>query len=481
MASKRAKTRVITPGRLYKTGDSKRRKAEPQRGSSKGRTEYRRDYARLIHSPSFRRLQGKTQLFPGFESDFFRNRLTHSIEVAQVAKTIAMNFNASEFADPDVHGQLDTDLVELAALAHDLGHPPFGHNGEAALDECMAGFGGFEGNAQTLRLLSVIEKKALSDDHVHPIGSDGSDHRLGLNLTYRSLAAVLKYDSPIPATRKYDGRVVKGYYETESLLVAEIKSNVLAGASAGTFKTVECQIMDIADDIAYSTYDLEDAMKGGFLDPLRILSEVSANSILRARIAAECSRALKRSVTDNDVGAALKRIFSTFIDEDSAETSAVQLYKKSQNVATNGHARTLFTAALVGHFVDAVTLTVNAKAPQLSTVNVDDDTLLEIEVLKHLSYQSIIMSPRLKIVEHRGKEIVQSLFQTFASDRGAELLPDDVRQLHSAIGKLAGPKDALKARRMRVICDYVASMTDRYAFEFYGRLQDATRSIFVPI
>src|ERR1044072_2799677 len=110
-------------------------------------SEFRRDYARLIHSPAFRRLQGKTQLFPGTESDFFRNRLTHSMEVAQIAKGIALNLNSEEFFRDN---PLNTDLVELAALAHDLGHPPFGHNGEYALDERMREHGGFEGKAQTL-------------------------------------------------------------------------------------------------------------------------------------------------------------------------------------------------------------------------------------------------------------------------------------------------------------------------------------------
>lgn len=119
------------------------------------RTEWRRDYARLIHSAAFRRLQGKTQLFPGPESDFFRNRLTHSMEVAQIAKSIAIKLNNEKFQDAAV----DTDLVEVAGLAHDLGHPPFGHNGEKALDDCMKRYGGFEGNAQTLRILAKLRNR----------------------------------------------------------------------------------------------------------------------------------------------------------------------------------------------------------------------------------------------------------------------------------------------------------------------------------
>lgn len=144
---------------LYTDDDRQRVMPEADPGAQSGRTAFRRDFGRLLHSPSFRRLQGKTQLFPGHESDFFRNRLTHSLEVAQVAKGVALRLNALE---PCFHDDpIDTDLVELAALAHDLGHPPFGHNGERALDDCMKRTGGFEGKAQTLRLLTVIEKRCF--------------------------------------------------------------------------------------------------------------------------------------------------------------------------------------------------------------------------------------------------------------------------------------------------------------------------------
>lgn len=120
---------------------------------------FRRDYARIIHSPAFRRLQGKTQLFPCFESDFFRNRMTHSLEVAQVANSIAIYLekNNKYFEKNPIH----PDLLNAVCLAHDLGHPPFGHNGERALDDCMKNSGGFEGNAQTLRILCCLEKKEL--------------------------------------------------------------------------------------------------------------------------------------------------------------------------------------------------------------------------------------------------------------------------------------------------------------------------------
>jgi dGTPase len=266
---------------LYKKSDFVRQREIPEKeGDYRGN--FRRDLARLIHSPAFRRLQGKTQLFPSNENDFFRNRLTHSIEVAQIATGIALNLNATDMKDDPI----DLDLVELAALAHDLGHPPFGHNGEKTLDYKMRNHGGFEGNAQTLRILARLEKKEtigfpVTTNRADPVGDDQTDQRLGLNLCFRSLASVLKYDRACPETeeererltnQRYSGfskRPVKGYYSVESELVGRIKQEVAPGYK-GHFKTIECSIMDLADDIAYSTYDLEDAFKAQFLSPLRM-------------------------------------------------------------------------------------------------------------------------------------------------------------------------------------------------------------------
>lgn len=143
---------------LYTQADYQRERLTPKQAPY--RSDFRRDYARILHCPSFRRLQGKTQLFPGIESDFFRNRLTHSLEVAQVAKAIALRLNLEHDYFKD--NPIDVDLIETAALSHDIGHPPFGHTGEKALDDCMKGKGGFEGNAQTLRILARLEKKQRS-------------------------------------------------------------------------------------------------------------------------------------------------------------------------------------------------------------------------------------------------------------------------------------------------------------------------------
>ncbi len=220
------------------------RRIDPPPKEGDGRSPYRRDWARLIHSPCFRRLQGKTQLFPSDENDFYRNRLTHSLEVGQIASGIASNINNN---DPFFkQNPIGIDLVYFAGLAHDLGHPPFGHNGEKALDRLMARFGGFEGNAQTLRILAHLEKKntttfPFTDEKPQPIVNN-EDNRLGLNLTYRSLASVLKYDREIPQIsedRKEDekNKPVKGYYFSEAGLVKDIKQKVI-GTDKANFKTI---------------------------------------------------------------------------------------------------------------------------------------------------------------------------------------------------------------------------------------------------
>jgi dGTPase len=319
--------------RLYGKSDFARERAVPDKEHD-WRGPFRRDLARLIHSPAFRRLQGKTQLFPSDENDFFRNRLTHSIEVAQIATGIALNLNAKELKDNPV----DEHLVHLAALAHDIGHPPFGHNGEKVLDNKMQKYGGFEGNAQTLRILARLEKKETVDFPVttvtaEPIGVDHTDKRLGLNLTYRSLASVMKYDRQLPETeeerkaeaeRKRPGfskRPVKGYYNEESDLVGRIK-NAVAPGHTGTFKTLECSIMDLADDIAYSTYDLEDAFKAEFLSPIGM---AAATADEKSEIVAEINekiseeyRTSRKPLTVDEIDSCLRSVFYDLTDEDDA-------------------------------------------------------------------------------------------------------------------------------------------------------------------
>ncbi|MCW8915873.1 MAG: dNTP triphosphohydrolase [Magnetovibrio sp.] len=498
---------------FYTDKDYQRRLDENGGDSGEYRSAFRRDYARLVHCPAFRRLQGKTQLFPGIESDFFRNRLTHSLEVAQISKSISIKFNDSlikeKLVDPlDPYGPLDVDLIETAGLAHDLGHPPFGHNGERALDDCMKQYGGFEGNAQTLRIIAVLEKKikaGRADDVAY--GVNDEDCRYGLNPTYRTLAAVLKYNTPIGIRRAKNSKLMKGYYSSDLELVKEIKKHV--SSSRGSFRTVECEIMEAADDIAYSTYDIEDALKAGFLNPLDffsshvLLSKVvkKVHEALEKRKGGKptdydrLSRKKKDKLEDNVISTALKLFVSAglfsvdrkVLDAIFNKTSSgldpkvsarvllpPQIYKNAKNLSAIGYDRTDFTSKIVGRFIRGVTLEVNKKKPALSKVMIDDKTFLEIEVLKQLAYCSQIMSPRLKVAEYRGYDIVQTIFCALDAEGGYNLLPDDFQRDYLAASKVK--------TRKRVICDFIAGMTDRYAIEFYARLKsENAESIFKPL
>lgn len=356
---------------------------------------------------------------------------------------------------------------------HDLGHPPFGHNGEHALDDKMRSYGGFEGNAQTLRILSRLEKKALSTN------SDDEDDRLGLNLTYRTLAAALKYDQEIPHVRDESEGLVKGYYSDNKELVSRIKMAVEPQAVAGVkFKTLECAIMDVADDIAYSTYDLEDSLKAGFLTPAAILS---SDPRLLEKVAAKVSRVLDEDVSDQDIISVFYDIFSGLVDdsaESSREYSLVQMVKgfvQSRGICENGYFRTALTSQLVGEFISGVRVEVNQSFPSLSKVELDKSVLRKVETLKNYTFEATIFSTRLKVAEFRGYEVVSKIFDALSGPKGYLLMPDDVRNLWIKFESNA-------SARMRVICDFVASMTDRYALEFYARLHsDSPQSIFKPI
>lgn len=449
------------------------------------RPDYRVDYARVIHSPAFRRLQNKTQLFPGGESDFFRNRLTHSLEVAQIAKSIAILLKG-KYKDTDI----EPDVCEIAGLLHDIGHPPFGHNGESALDECMREkSGGFEGNAQTLRIITRLEKKEPPPPS--KASNKGKDSRVGLNLTARVIASVLKYDREIPTQRNLTDSVVKGYYQSESDVVNKIKSKLLGlpnrkipSALKGiAFKTIECSIMDVADDIAYSTYDIEDAFKAGFLNPYaimssseRVMENISAK-LLKAGInltAKECRELIigffaevwKSSVADIK---AKKR--SADVDIVKA---LLEAYKLSEVVASDGYYRTSLTSNMIQFFIDGLEFVPNKDFPILSRVRFNDDVGKIVEILKHTTYETQIESARLKVAENRGKDIVMGIFKKLSTDMGHRLLPEDFHDLFE--------QQITRETKSRVVCDFIAGMTDRYALEFYGRLHsESPKSIFVPL
>lgn len=446
---------------LYRTEDQARRKriVEDYRGP------WRRDFGRVIHSPSFRRLQGKTQLFPGFESDFFRNRLTHSLEVAQIAKSIALYINAT-FGCFQTNG-INPEIVEIAGLLHDFGHPPFGHNGERALDDKMACCGGFEGNAQTLRIITSLEKKE-------------NDPGFGLNLTHRVMASILKYDTQIREKRdkEKDNRVIKGYYGFDRDIVQGIKQAVTGDKDITSFKTIECQIMDMADDIAYSVYDLEDAFKAGFLTPLKMLNIALEESDIGTMIANKVREKVP-SFSREQLGVVVCKLIDLFAQVEKGRKTrewrelALFLYKASEEMANVGNVRINFTSNLIGKFIQGIDVEWNPRYPALSKVFFQDEIKEQIEVLKQFTYVTLINSSMLKVTEYRGYGIVTEIFDALNND-GGRLLPADFKAVYD---ECRGDGE-----KRRVICDFIAGMTDRYALEFYGRLKTISpQTIFKPL
>jgi dGTPase len=426
--------------KFYHPGDYDREVDIPDSGSPEPyRSPFRRDFARIVHAPAFRRLQRKTQLFPGDESDFFKNRLTHSLKVAQIAKSIAirLNYLVTEKYKHEADG-INTDLIELVSFAHDLGHPPFGHTGELALQEKMHKTGGFEGNAQTLRILSRLEKRqtiprdpSSATDFVE--FADGKDLRVGLNLCFRSLAGVLKYDDEIPLIGA-SSDLSKGYYASEAPLVKRIRQALLGSHKHdGKLKVIEMQIMDLADDIAYSTYDFEDALKAGFGSPLDIVMQLNSNVVVRDAVARKLFKTetgreypkdspsaedlIKFEKIQKDMSLAVYGLLKQYFEDSeksidlvalqsadadvrlsAVATLAVKLQKLSEQIAQNGYVRALFTSDVVGKRIRTIDIEVDEKLPALSKIKIPKEVRFEIDVLKHLTYELHIKSPRLKLI-----------------------------------------------------------------------------------
>jgi dGTPase len=406
--------------------------------------------------------------------------------VAQIAKAIAtkLNFTHPYFRrDP-----INLDLVEFAALAHDIGHPPFGHNGEESLDRLMVKSGGFEGNAQTLRILAVIEKKETSlfpSGNSVPVPTSGNDDkRKGLNVTFRSLASVIKYDREIPHSEKEriesatNARPCKGYYAMDAEIVNDVRANVLGG-SRNEFRTIECSIMDVADDIAYSTYDIEDSFKAGFLSPISMLS---ASHSFKEKIAVRVKSKLnigksQKSFEAQDVHEVLLSLFRSALEIPDEQLSAwggkpisaieaghyfsSHTYGTSKEISSNGYLRSLFTSQLVGQFIGDIELEFNETTPKCSIVRLKHDTKAVVETLKAFAVFQLIESPMLKFAQKRCDDVIGKIFNTLSDD--SDLLPHDWKEIFKS-----RPGDA--TWQQRVICDYVAGMTDRYCIEFYSRI-----------
>jgi dGTPase len=446
------------------------------------RSPFRRDYARLIHSPAFRRLQGKTQVIGITEADFFRNRLTHSIEVADIAKSIALRLNISE---PYLNRHpLDLDLVETAALAHDLGHPPFGHTGEEILNELMQGKGGFEGNAQTVRILTCLEKKLEHDTNARgrAYPDNVAGERFGLNLTARAIGAIVKYNRRIPI-RLGQPRLVKGFYNEDLEAVEFTRKMITGDPNAKDFRTVECSIMECADDIAYSTHDLDDAFKAGLINPIefvsqdrdilsRVASKVRENSDLSGTTITDVVDVLFEFFEEN-ITSNLLDLRQVPDDRILRETlvAAGEAFASADACITDGYSRGALKSRTVSKLLNGIVFRLDRDFPALSRVSFDGRTELVVAVLKNYVFEKVISSHRLKIVASRGKRIIGKLFKVLSDDKA--LLPEDVS---SCLARGRGPG------RSRVVCDYIACMTDRFALELYARLfTEGEISVFKPV
>jgi dGTPase len=370
---------------------------------SRSRSPFRRDCDRIIHSTAFRRLKHKTQVFVFDEGDHYRTRLTHTLEVTQIARALARAL------------RLDEDLAEALALAHDLGHPPFGHAGERALDECLAAFGGFDHNAQTLRVVTVLERRYPTFD--------------GLNLTWETLEGLVKHNGPLTArdgtpTGRYRAR---GVPETIRDYVAQ------QDLQLGNFAGVEAQIAAFADDIAYDAHDIDDGLRA----ELFTLDEI-ASLELPATIIGGIRATFPVLDPGRVVHEFVRRLIGQLIEDAVAETGRRLAALKPQSADDVRRA----SAAVVG-FSQAV---VEAEA-----------------VIKGFLKTRMYRHERVMRVMNEAARVVRELFARYNAH------PEDLPP-EWAIGVTA-LSDAARARR---IADFIAGMTDRYALAEHARLFDST-------
>lgn len=451
----------------------------------------RKDFSRVIYSPSFRRLQGKSQLFPANDGDpFYRNRLTHSIEVSNICVSIAAFLNHRNEEMLKRSWRINYDIAALAGLAHDLGHPPFGHNGEAALNDKMERFGGFEGNGQTLRILTTLETRIPSSLKISDFRrtSELMARSAGLNLTFRSLASVLKYDKMVnvPSDRLPHINKKKGYYKSDETLINALKNSIYQNnypaGNAPLLNTIECQIMDLADDIAYSTFDLEDCFQSGITHPLDFLSSASPDqmsSIVKEVRAGLVKRGINDEIDERDVLAVFVTVFeqlfipsegSAYDFSSSGERAifAAFSYDDGHELRSKTHLRREFSMRLLERYIGAIKVVPNDDEPALSKIELDPYLVFQIECLKAFNYIMVIESQPMRATEHRGREIITQLFDAF--DKNPKIMPEDVQYRLGQLIEIGDLADSEEIKS-RTICDFIAGMTDVYAAKFFNRIK----------
>lgn len=422
----------MTPDEQYDEHDRARVVDEPpKRVDAPVRTAFERDRARVVHAAASRRLAAKTQVVGPQTDDFVRNRLTHSLEVAQVARDLARALGCHP------------DITETAALAHDLGHPPFGHNGERVLAELSQDCGGFEGNAQTLRLLSRLESKTF----------DASGASVGLNLTRATLDACTKYPwprdgAPGPGGVHADGTprvVVKfGVYDDDVAVFQWVREGV-----AGGRQCVEAQVMDLADDVAYSVHDVEDGIVAGRLDLTRLDLDALWQTVRSWYLPAS---------SDAELSAAL----DSMRRQESWPTTPYTGTRRDLAAIKN------LTSDLIGRFCGSVQEATFAAADgplvrHRAELVVPHETVVEIGILKGIAAHYVMQATDRVALMERQRLLLAELF-TAMWERGPDALDRPFADDWVAAADEGG--------RRRAVVDQVASLTDASAVSRHASLVD---------
>jgi dGTPase len=391
----------MTTGRASFAADPARSRGRRwAEAESQTRTAFERDRDRIIHASAFRRLKGKTQVFIAHEGDHFRTRLTHSLEVAQIARSVARRLSLNE------------DLAEACALAHDLGHPPFGHTGEHALDAAMKPWGGFDHNAQTLRVVTRLERSYPRFD--------------GLNLTWETLEGTVKHNGPLLR----DGQDVS--------ILAPVWQHLNDEFDMGlsTFASAEAQVAAVADDIAYNNHDIDDGLTSGNITEAELCDAVPLVRDAFAAVRADYPDLEHHRVR----GEVIRRLIGAWVSDLVAESQRRIAHFKPQTI---DDVRAL-PAALVGF------------SPEM---------LVKAAELRRFLYDRMYRHWRVNRSRSQARRIVRELFEAFLTE--PDTLPPDWQVRNSDD----------PAKTARLVCDYIAGMTDDFAINEHRRLFNLDRTL----